>query len=139
MSKVGKLHPAAVLSSSAGKVEVGVVSENSGLLNVFFVVGGLLGISFGTDLCVLLSGEARWNIRLISEGSGLNVLLSSGTVFVTVGDRGPKIQVRDGLEKSIELGGDWGLGGGHEGGGRGHGGSDDKGGGLHGAVLLQIK
>jgi hypothetical protein len=79
----------------------------------------------------LLLGETGWNVRFGSEGSCLNVLLASGTVFVTVLNWGPEIQVRDRLEKSIELSGYGSLGGRHKGRGGSHGGSDDKGGGLH--------
>ena len=134
VSEVGGLQPISALSSSALKVPVCEVDELSSLGNVLGVVGILLLIGVGTDSLILGLGEARWDVRSVGEGSGLNVLLASGTVVVTVLNWSPQIQVRDGLEKAIELSGLGSLGGRHEGGGGSHGGSDKKGRGLHGSL-----
>lgn len=131
MPTVGQLHPAAVLIGPTGQVELGVVKELSGLLDVLLVVGALLGGLVGADLIVLLSGEAEGNVRLVGDLSGLKVLLSAGSVVVGVSDGGPEVKVRDGLEQAVELGGLGGGRGRHEGGGGGQGGGNDNGGSLH--------
>ncbi len=139
VSEVGSLQPASTLTSSALNVPVREVDELSSLGNVLGVVGVLLLVSTGTDGLILGLGETRWNVRFVGEISGLNVLLASGTVVITVGNRSPQVQVRDGLEKAIELSGLGSLGGRHEGRGGCHRGSDKKGGGLHGTITTADK
>mmetsp|Transcript_30617 Transcript_30617/g.64129 ORF Transcript_30617/g.64129 Transcript_30617/m.64129 type:complete len:216 (-) Transcript_30617:88-735(-) len=133
VSTVGHLQPAAVLLTSTLHVEFSVILEDSSLGHILLVVGGLLLVVFSTDLLVLGLGQARWNVRAVREGAGLNLLLSTSAVVVGVGDGCPEIQVGDLLEDGlVQLGGLGCLGCRGEGGGRGHGGGDDKdGGGFH--------
>ena len=130
---VGKLHPGAVLVGSSLRVKLGVVLEDSGLLHVSLVVGGLLLVGFGADLLVLRLGEAGRNVGPVGELSGPNILLRAGSVGVLVLLGSKKVHVGDRLEEGlVESGGGLSLGSRGEGRRRGDGGSNEEGGDLHG-------
>ena len=131
MSEVWKVHPVSILFSSTLEVKLSVVLENTSLLDVPVVVGGLLGGGVGTNLLVLSLGQTGGDVRLLGEGTSLNVLLSAGTVVVRIGDWSPKVEVGNGFEEAVQFGGLGSLGGRGEGRGGGHGGGDEESGGLH--------
>lgn len=77
----GRAEPGSTLTGSTLGIPVSEVLELSGLGNVLLVVGLLLGGFFGTDLIVLASAEATWDVRLSSNFAGLelNVTADNGS------------------------------------------------------------
>ncbi len=59
--------------SSTLDVELGVVLKDSGLGHVLLVLFVLLGGIAGTDLLVLLGGQASGDVRVGSDGSNLQL------------------------------------------------------------------
>lgn len=73
MTPGGTLVPSLAGVSSTVQVEFGVVHEFSGLCNISLVVGILLLGLFLTDLGVLGSSQSSWDVRIISDGSLLEL------------------------------------------------------------------
>ena len=69
MSAGRGLVPGIVGVSSTLLVELGVVKELEGLLDVLVVVGVGLGLVVGTDLTVFVGGEAVRNVRVVADGT----------------------------------------------------------------------
>ena len=67
VSTGGGLEPGIVGVSTTLLVEKGVVFEDTSLLDVLLVVGGLLGGLFGTDLLVLVGSQTSRNVRLFGD------------------------------------------------------------------------
>mmetsp|Transcript_17923 Transcript_17923/g.32461 ORF Transcript_17923/g.32461 Transcript_17923/m.32461 type:complete len:181 (+) Transcript_17923:59-601(+) len=91
------------VSSTLG-VEVGVVLEYSGLLDILGVPGVLGALVRVTDFLVLSSGKTSGDVGFVADGSNLQVLAFACTVVVLGGNRGEQIHLSDTLEEGLLLG-----------------------------------